>query len=158
MGSLYRSQHELVFVWKAGEAPHINNVELGKHGRYRTNVWAYRGATKTGASAELALHPTVKPVAMIADAIRDASRRGDVVLDPFGGSGSTLNAADRTQRKARLIEYEPGYCDVTIERWQGRKGRQAVLAETGETFNDVRLRRAAEVERQADLALGLEAA
>lgn len=158
MGSLYRSQHELVFVWKAGSGAHVNNVELGRHGRYRTNVWAYRGATKSGANAELALHPTVKPVAMIVDAIKDASRRGETVLDPFGGSGSTLIAAEKTRRKGRLIEYEPRYCDVTVERWQARFGKVAVLDDSGESFESVRSRRLAEIEALADAALAEEAA
>ena len=98
MGSLYRSQHELVFVWKTGTASHVNTVELGKHGRYRTNVWNYAGVNslKRNRMAELAMHPTVKPVALISDAIKDVSRRGEVVLDPFGGSDSTLIAAERT--------------------------------------------------------------
>jgi DNA modification methylase len=111
MGSLYRSQHELVFVFvfKVGAAPHINNVALGRHGRYRTNVWSFPGANAFGASrnCDLAMHPTVKPVALIAEAILDASHRGDLVLDPFGGSGSTLIAAERTGRRARLLELEP---------------------------------------------------
>jgi hypothetical protein len=154
MGSLYRSQHEFIFVWKVGTAPHVNNVELGKHGRYRTNVWAYRGATKNGPDAELSLHPTVKPVAMLMDAIKDVTRRGDIVLDAFGGSGSTLLAAEKTRRKARLIEFEGGYCDVTIERWEALTGKEAVLASTGESFATVRQRRAAEVERLCDIALG----
>lgn len=151
MGSLYRSQHELVFVWKAGTAPHVNNVELGRNGRYRTNVWGYRGATRTGARAELTLHPTVKPVAMLMDAIRDVTRRGDIVLDAFGGSGSTLLAAEKTRRRARLIEHEPTYCDVTIARWQELTGKTAVLAATGETFAEVK-------ERLIDAALDEEAA
>lgn len=153
MGTFYRSKHELVFVWKVGDAAHLNNVELGKNGRYRTNVWEYRGASKTGADAELAMHPTVKPVPMIVDAIKDASRRGDIVLDAFGGSGSTLIAAQRCGRRARLIEYEPGYCDVTIGRWERQTKEAAVLEETGETFDEVKARREAEIERMADLAL-----
>lgn len=154
MGSFYRSQHELVFVWKVGEAPHLNTVQLGKNGRYRTNVWQYRGATKTGPDAELALHPTVKPVTMIIDAIRDTSKRGEIVLDPFGGSGSTLIAAHKTGRHARLIEYEPNYCAVTIRRWEKLARGKARLESTGETFADVFARRSAEVERLGDLALG----
>ena len=153
MGSFYRSQHELVFVWKVGDAPHLNTVQLGKNGRYRTNVWHYRGATKTGPDAELALHPTVKPVTMIMDAIKDTSKRGDIVLDPFGGSGSTLIAAHKTGRRARLIEYEPGYCAVTIRRWQKIARGKAVLETTGETFADVYARRNAEIERLAEIAL-----
>lgn len=153
MGSFYRSQHELVFVWKVGEAPHLNTVQLGKNGRYRTNVWNYRGATKTGRDAELALHPTVKPVTMIMDAIKDTSKRGEIVLDPFGGSGSTLIAAHKTGRRARLIEYEPGYCAVTIQRWQKIARGKAVLEATGETFAEVHARRNAEIDRLAELAL-----
>ena len=158
MGSLYRSRHEMVFLWKVGSAPHLNNVELGKNGRYRTNVWNYRGATKIGPDAELALHPTVKPVAMIADAIKDVSERGAIVLDPFGGSGSTLIAAERTKRAARLIEYDAGYCDVIVDRWQRKTRKSAVLVETGETFAEVKARRDEEIERAADRALAEEAA
>jgi DNA modification methylase len=158
MGTLYRSQHELVFVWKVGSAPHLNNVELGKHGRYRTNVWNYRGARKTGAASELALHPTVKPVPMIVDAIKDVSRRGDVVLDPFGGSGSTLIAAQKARRQARLIEYEPTYCEVTIRRFETLTKREAILHATGETFAEVQARRGAAMDALADAALELEAA
>jgi DNA modification methylase len=137
MGSFYRSQHELVFVWKVGSEPHLNTVELGKHGRYRTNVWSYAGVNtlRKGRMAELAMHPTVKPVAMIMDAIKDSSKRGDIVLDGFGGSGSTLIAAEKTKRKARLVEYEPRYVDVTVKRWQALTGERATLAETGETFD-----------------------
>ncbi len=155
MGSFYRSQHEFVFVWKVGSAPHLNTVELGKNGRYRTNVWNYRGATKTGPDAELALHPTVKPVPMIMDAIKDTSKQGEIVLDPFGGSGSTLIAAEKTKRRARLIEYEPGYCEVTIKRWQKLVRMPAILEATGETFEAVLARRCEEMERRADEALGL---
>lgn len=153
MGSFYRSQHELVFVWKVGEAPHLNTVQLGKNGRYRTNVWRYRGATKTGPDAELALHPTVKPVTMIMDAIKDTSKRGETVLDPFGGSGSTLIAAHKTGRRARLIEYEPNYCAVTIRRWEKLARSEAVLEGTGETFAQVHARRNADMDRLGDLAL-----
>ena len=136
MGSLYRSRHELVVLFKNGTEPHINNVQLGKHGRYRTNVWNYRGVnalTKTG-KEELAMHPTVKPVAMIADAIRDISHRDGLVLDPFGGSGTTLIAAHKTGRKARLIEMDPKFVDVTIQRWEKLTGLEATLATTGQTF------------------------
>ena len=158
MGSFYRSQHELVFVWKVGSAPHLNTVQLGKNGRYRTNIWNYRGATKTGADAELAMHPTVKPVPMIMDAIRDTSKAGDIVLDPFGGSGSTLIAAEKTKRLGRLIEYEPGYCEVTIRRWQTLTRKPAVLEATGESFADVSARRIATMEDAADAALAVSAA
>jgi DNA modification methylase len=158
MGAFYRSQHELIFVWKVGSAAHLNTVELGKHGRYRTNVWNCRGASKTGAAAELGLHPTVKPAALMMDAMKDASKRGDVVLDCFGGSGSTLIAAEKVKRKARMIEYEPTYCEVAIHRWQTLTGKQAVLAETGETFAEVKTRREAEMDALADAALEVEAA
>lgn len=158
MGAFYRSQHELIFVWKVGSAAHLNTVELGKHGRYRTNVWNCRGASKTGAGAELGLHPTVKPAALMMDAMKDASKRGEVVLDCFGGSGSTLIAAEKVKRKARLIEYEPTYCEVAVHRWQTLTGKQAVLAETGETFAEVKIRREAEMDALADAALEVEAA
>ena len=120
MGAFYRSRHELIFAFENGSAPHINSFELGQHGRYRTNVWEYRGVNtlKAGRMDELALHPTVKPVAMIADAIKDVSRRGGVVLDLFGGSGSTLIAAHKTGRRARLCELDPIYCDRILSRWE----------------------------------------
>ncbi len=120
MGTFYRSRHELIFAFKNGNAPHHNNFELGQHGRYRTNVWEYRGVNtmKAGRLDELALHPTVKPVQMIADAIKDVSARGSVVLDLFGGSGSTLIAAQKTGRRANLCEYDPIYCDRIIQRWE----------------------------------------
>jgi DNA modification methylase len=153
MGAFYRSQHELVFVWKWGNQPHLNNVELGKNGRYRTNVWEYPAASKTGKNSDLSMHPTVKPVPMIVDAIKDTSRRGDIVLDAFGGSGSTLIAAEKSRRRARLIELEPRYCEVTIRRWQQLRGEQAVLASTGETFASGETRRAREPGRAADAAL-----
>ncbi len=120
MGSFYRSRHEMIFAFKNGVAPHLNSFELGQHGRYRTNVWEYRGVNtlKAGRLDELALHPTVKPVALIADAIKDVSRRGGVVLDLFGGSGSTLIAAHKTGRRARLCELDPVYCDRILQRWE----------------------------------------
>jgi DNA modification methylase len=120
MGTFYRSRHELIFAFKSGAAVHHNNFELGQHGRYRTNVWQYRGVNtlKAGRMDELALHPTVKPVQMIADAIKDVSARGAIVLDLFGGSGSTLIAAHKTGRRAYLCEIDPVYCDRIIRRWQ----------------------------------------
>ena len=120
MGTFYRSRHELIFAFKKGDAPHINTFELGQHGRYRTNVWQYRGVNtmRAGRMEELTLHPTVKPVQMIADAIRDVSGRGDIVLDSFGGSGSTLIAAEKTGRRAYLCELDPIYCDRTLARWE----------------------------------------
>jgi DNA modification methylase len=127
MGSLYRSKHELILVFKKGAAPHVNNVELGRFGRNRTNVWDYPGQNMFNGSgkSKLSLHPTAKPVALVADAIRDCSNRDDVILDPFGGVGSTLIAAERTGRKARLIELDPRYVDSTIQRWQALTGAKA---------------------------------
>ncbi len=138
MGSFYRSQHELILVWKHGRSKHVNNIELGKHGRNRSNVWTYAGANTFGAErlTDLAMHPTMKPVAMVADAILDCSRRGDLVLDSFGGSGTTLIACERTNRKARLIEIDPIYCGQTVRRWQKLTGRIAVNA-AGIPFNDL---------------------
>ncbi len=120
MGTFYRSRHELIFAFKHGTAPHINTFELGQHGRYRTNVWQYKGVNtlKAGRMDELELHPTVKPVQMIADAIKDVSGRGDIVLDIFGGSGSTLIAAHKTGRRAYLCELDPIYCDRIIARYE----------------------------------------
>jgi DNA modification methylase len=135
-GSFYRSQHELVFVLKHGEAPHLNTFELGQHGRYRTNVWEYPGVNtlRKGRLDELSMHPTVKPVALVADAIRDCSKRGDLVLDPFSGSGTTIIAAEVTGRRAHAIEYEGKYVDVAVRRWQTFTGKHAILAETRQTF------------------------
>ena len=136
MGSLYRSKHELIFVFKAGKKPHINNVKLGKWGRHRTNVWDYvsQNALNGTKKSKLALHPTVKPVAMVADAILDCSHRGGLILDPFGGAGTTLIAAERTGRRARVIELDPKYVDISIERWQRLTGGTAVHAGNGDPF------------------------
>ncbi len=136
MGSFYRSKHELVFVFKNGTAPHINNFELGQNGRYRTNVWDYPGANSLKAERmeELRMHPTVKPVALVADAIRDCSHRGGLVLDSFAGSGTTLMAAERTGREACVLELDPRYVDTIIQRWQAASGQDAVHADSGETF------------------------
>lgn len=124
MGSFYRSKHELIFVFKHGGAPHINNVELGRFGRYRSNVWDYAGVNtwRAGRQADLADHPTVKPVQLVSDAVQDASNRGDVVLDGFGGAGTTMIAAERLGRRARLVELDPRYVDVAIERWRKLTG------------------------------------
>ena len=151
MGSLYRSRHELVFVFKHGAAPHINNIELGRHGRNRTNVWEYAGVNAWGPDRldDLALHPTVKPVAMIADAIRDCSRRGGIVLDGFAGSGSTLIAAERTGRRGFGIELDPKYVDVAIERYERLTGHSVVHAASGTTFAEIRpSRRSTDTSRQ----------
>lgn len=136
-GLFYRNQHELVFVYKVGSAPHINNFKPGQGGRHRSNLWTYAGVNTFRADRmdELRMHPTVKPVALIADALRDVSNRGDVVLDCFAGSGSTLVAAEKTGRIARLIEIDARYCDVTIGRFQKLTGKQARLG--NKTFDEV---------------------
>jgi DNA modification methylase len=139
MGSFYRSKHELVFVFKVGSCAHLNTIELGRSGRYRTNVWDYAGVNtlRAGRSEELAMHPTVKPTALVIDAIKDCSRRGEIVLDPFSGSGTTIMAAEKSRRKARAMEIDPLYVDVAIRRWQAFTGRVAVLASSGKTFEQV---------------------
>ncbi|MEQ1709788.1 MAG: DNA methyltransferase [Hyphomicrobium sp.] len=139
MGTFYRSKHEMIFVFKVGTAPHTNTFGLGDEGRYRTNVWDYAGVNtmKKGRMDELAMHPTVKPVALVADAVLDVTKRGALVLDPFGGSGSTLIAAEKTGRTARLIEFDPHYCDVIVRRFEAYSGKRATLAATGEAFEDV---------------------
>ena len=147
MGSFYRSQHELVLVFKHGKAPHQNHVQLGQHGRYRSNVWRYPGVNSFGRATEegnlLALHPTVKPVALVADAILDSSRRGEVVLDSFLGSGTTLMAAERVGRACFGMELDPLYVDTIIRRWQKLTGDSAVLAEGGSSFEQVQAERQA---------------
>lgn len=149
MGSFYRSKHELIFVFKQGTAAHINSFGLGETGRYRTNVWDYPGISSMSASRgeELAMHPTVKPVALVADAIRDCSKRGQIVLDCFAGSGTTLIAAEKTGRRARLIEYDPFYCDTIVRRWEAFTGKRATHVATGQTFED-----RAEAFHDADIA------
>lgn len=139
MGSFYRSKHELIFVFKVGDEPHVNSFGLGETGRYRTNVWDYAGINSfgTGRASDQAMHPTVKPVALVADALRDCSKRGDIVLDNFAGSGTTLIAAEKTGRQAMVLEYDPAYCDTIVRRWQTVTGKHATLAATGERFEDV---------------------
>jgi DNA modification methylase len=151
MGALYRSQHELVFVFKSGKGAHINNVELGKHGRYRTNVWTYAGVNGFGRSRDedLAMHPTVKPVALVADAILDCSRRKGVVLDVFAGSGTTLVAAERTGRRGYGIELDPRYCDVIVRRLAKIASLEAVHAGTGKSFAEIEADRADETPEAA---------
>ncbi|MGQ3486345.1 site-specific DNA-methyltransferase [Roseovarius pacificus] len=129
MGSLYRSKHELVFVYRVGDASHLNMVELGKHGRNRTNVWDYASVNSMKGSRreDLALHPTVKPTGLVADALRDVTRHGDLVLDTFLGSGTTLIAAERIGRRFRGIDIDPAYVDVAIERWSALTGREPEL-------------------------------
>jgi DNA modification methylase len=148
MGSLYRSAHELVLVFKLGNARHRNNVQLGRFGRNRTNVWTYSSPSHFGKGADkalIALHPTVKPVGLLADAMLDASARGDIVLDPFLGSGSTLLAAERVGRVCCGIEIDPLYVDLAIRRWQLMTGNEAIHAPTGESFDD-------RIEDSADVA------
>jgi DNA modification methylase len=125
-------------VLKCAGADHLNNIELGKHGRNRTNVWEYRGIDSLAHNPDelLTAHPTVKPVALVADAIKDCSRRGDLILDPFGGSGTTMIAAEKTKRRAALIELDPRYVDTIVRRWQAFIGKSAVCANTGATFAD----------------------
>jgi DNA modification methylase len=139
MGTFYRSKHELVFVFKVGNGPHTNTFGLGETGRYRTNVWDYAGVNTFGSKRldELSMHPTVKPVALVADAIKDCSKRGGIVLDPFAGSGTTLIAAERTGRSARVIEYDPAYCDQIVRRFEQLTGQQAMLSPGGEPFEAV---------------------
>lgn len=142
MGSFYRSQHETISVYAAPGKP-INNFGLGGKGRHRTNVWKYPGLNSFGRGRDetLAMHPTVKPTAMVMDALKDCSNRGGIVLDPFAGSGTTMIAAERTGRRASLMEIDPLYCDTIIRRWQAFTGKTARLAETDETFEEVKARR-----------------
>jgi DNA modification methylase len=150
MGTFYRSKHEMVFVFKVGSGPHINNFGLGEKGRYRTNVWDYAGVNtfKRGRMDELRAHPTVKPLPLVVDALKDCSTRGGIVLDPFVGSGTTLLAAEKTGRVGRAIELDPHYVDAAIGRWQALTGQRAVHAETGQSFDEL----AATVVRPADAA------
>ena len=138
MGSLYRSRHELVAVFKHGDSAHINNVELGRYGRYRTNVWEYAGVNSFGSDRDeaLAMHPTVKPVALVEDAILDCSKRGGIVLDAFAGSGTTLIAAEKTGRIGYALELDPRYVDIAVQRWEKVTGGQAVHATSGLTFRE----------------------
>lgn len=152
MGSLYRSQHELVLVFKNGKGPHRNNVELGKNGRYRTNVWQYAGAntlSRQGHEGDLlAMHPTVKPMNLVADAILDCSARGEIVLDPFLGSGTTLLASERTGRICSGVELSPAYVDLAITRWQAMTGQEAIHVASNQSF-DERLLAATQKEAEA---------
>ena len=140
MGSFYRSQHELIFVFKNGTEKHTNNFELGQFGRNRTNVWDYAGMNSFSAENRddlLKMHPTVKPLRLVADAILDCSNHGEIILDLFGGSGTTLIACEETNRKCRMMEFEPKYCDVIIKRWQKNTGQQAIHAESGRNFDEL---------------------
>jgi DNA modification methylase len=138
MGGLYRSQHEFIAVFKAGADPHLNNVELGRHGRSRSNLWSYRGMNSFGGGRDelLASHPTVKPIMLVADAVRDCTGRGDIVLDTFLGSGTTLIAAEETGRICRGCDLDPLYVDVAVRRWQAKTRADAVHEVTAETFDE----------------------
>jgi DNA modification methylase len=138
-GSFYRSAHELIGVFRVGKATHLNNIELGRHGRSRSNVWHYAGTNsfRAGRMDELHSHPTAKPVALVADAMKDCTRRGDVVLDTFSGSGTTIMAAERVGRQARALEIEPRFVDVAIRRWQAFTRRDARHAESGLSFDEI---------------------
>ena len=144
-GSFYRSEHELIGVFRVGDPPHLNNVKLGAGGRNRSNVWRYAGVNsfRAGRMDELGSHPTAKPVALVADAMKDCTARGDVVLDTFCGSGTTIMAAERVGRRGFGLEIEPHYVDVAIRRWEAFTRRDAVHAETGQTFADLARERAA---------------
>jgi len=145
MGSLYRSQHEMIFIYLIGDGPYVNNVELGRHGRNRTNIWNAPSVNAFGSrQGDLELHPTVKPTQLIADMIMDVTARGDVVLDGFLGSGTALLAAERTNRRCYGLEIDPAYVDVAITRWMDLTGEEAVLESTGEPITVVKDRRAAE--------------
>ena len=143
MGSPYRSQYELLPLFKNGSAPHVNNVELSKRGRWRSNVWTYPGASSLGSDARRGLedHPTVKPTAMLEDALLDLTDRGDIVIDPFLGSGPTLIAAEKTGRVCRGVELDPLYVNVIVRRFEAATGISATLVETGETFQALAVRR-----------------
>src|SRR6185312_13517185 len=146
MGSLYRSQHELICVFKSGTAPHINNIQLGRHGRNRTNIWKYDSASTQSRKGNnvLELHPTVKPLQLVIDALLDCSNRGDIVLDCFLGSGTTLLAAEQTGRICRGIELDSLYVDTAIRRWQNLTGQDAVRVKDGKLFREIE----AETEQQ----------
>jgi DNA modification methylase len=154
MGSLYRSQHELVFVFKKGTAPHVNNVELGRFGRHRTNIWNYPGTNIVGNNrdAELVMHPTVKPLALVADAILDCSKRGGIVLDVFAGSGTTLIAAEKTGRRGFGIEIDPHYIDTVIRRFDEVYGLKAIHEESKLDFATLCIQRSPEEKRNGKKA------
>ncbi|MDR0555551.1 MAG: site-specific DNA-methyltransferase [Holosporaceae bacterium] len=141
MGSFYRSKHELIFVFKNGTAKHTNNFELGQHDRYRTNVWDYAGmnsfSSRDQESDLLKMHPTVKPVKLVADAILDCSLHGELILDLFGGSGTTLIACKETDRRCCMMELDTKYVDTIIRRWQKYTNQKAILESTGKTFEEV---------------------
>jgi DNA modification methylase len=142
-GSFYRSAHELIGIFRVGTDAHLNNVELGRHGRSRSNVWQYAGVNtfRAGRLDELKCHPTVKPVALVADAIKDCTARGDIVLDTFCGSGTTILAAERVGRRAYALEIEPRFVDVAIKRWQAFSRKDAIHTESGLSFDELASKR-----------------
>jgi DNA modification methylase len=144
-GSFYRSQHELIAVFRAGDVPHRNNIELGRFGRNRSNVWTYAGQNtfSRGRMEALTAHPTVKPVALVADALLDCTVRGDAVLDHFAGSGTIVLAAEKVGRRAYALELEPRYVDVAVKRWQDTTKIDAVLVGDGRTFEAIAAERQA---------------
>ena len=158
-GSFYRSQHELVTVFRVGKAPHRNNVELGRYGRNRSNVWHYQGANtfRAGRMADLKSHPTVKPIALVADAMKDCTRPGDVVIDTFCGSGTTILAAERVGRHARAIEIEPRFVDVAIRRWQAFTRKDAIHIPSGRCFDELAEQRADNAAASQTIAAGGDA-
>jgi DNA modification methylase len=159
-GSFYRSQHELIGVFRVAGAQHLNNVELGKHGRSRSNIWRYAGVNtfRAGRMDDLRAHPTVKPVGMIVDAMKDCTRRGDVVLDTFSGSGTTIIAAERIGRRARALEYKPEFVDTAVRRWQAVTRKDAIHEKTGDTFDELVARPGAQARPSCDVSLAGRAA
>jgi DNA modification methylase len=143
-GGLYRKQSEFIGVFRVGRGPNRNNVQMGKFGRNRSNVWTYAGANtlRSGRMDDLAAHPTVKPLRLVADALKDVTAPGEIVLDTFAGSGTTILAADRVGRQARALEIDPKYADIAVRRWQSATGRDAVHLETGLTFGELQRSRA----------------
>jgi DNA modification methylase len=142
-GSFYRSQHEMIGVFRVGATPHLNTIELGRHGRNRSNVWHYPGANtfRAGRMNDLRAHPTVKPAALTADAMKDCTRRNEIVVDTFCGSGTTLLAAERVGRRGYGLEIDPGYVDVAVRRWQAFTGKDALHVASGLTFEEIGLQR-----------------
>lgn len=143
-GSFYRSAHEQIFVYRVGDAAHLNNIELGRHGRSRSNVWPYPGVNtfRSGRMSDLKAHPTVKPIALVSDAMRDCTKRSDIVVDLFCGSGTTLLAAEKVGRRAFCLEIDPLYVDVAVRRWEQTTGKDATLSGTDMSFSEVTVMRA----------------